>query len=172
VHNRHNLAAALTMARVCGVSWEQCLEGLPLLTLPERRLQKIEKMGVIVINDSYNACEVSIKAALESLPILCPQSRRKIAVLGPVPDLGSFSQACHEAIGRHSLDHADLMFCLGEDCLPIVHIWREKGREARYFTDKSALTTAVRMELREGDAVLLKGRNSLHLWTLAEELFQ
>ncbi len=170
-HNRHNLLAALVVARACGLSWSELAASIPLLALPDRRLQRIEKGGVTLINDSYNACEASVKGALESLASMCPGATRHIAVLGPVPELGRFCEACHEAIGRYALDYLDLLFCLGKECLPMVQEWRAKGREVYYFEDKAALTAVVRELLRPGDLVLLKGKNPTQLWTLVEELF-
>ena len=169
-HNRHNLLAALAAARLGGLAWEDLVTEIPHLELPERRLQCIERNGVTLVNDSYNACEASVKAALASLAIICPKATRRIAVLGPVPNMGGFSETCHEAIGAYSLDHVDLMFCLGKDCVPIVQKWQDKGRSAEYFEDKKALGVALRDLLIPGDVVLIKGANYTQLWTLVEEL--
>ncbi len=171
-HNKHNLLAALVVARACGLSWPELIDGLPLLELPERRLQRLERNGVTLINDSYNACEASVKSALESLAVLCPGAKRRIAVLGPVPELGKFSEACHKAIGHHALDHLDLLFCLGDACLPIVQEWRSRGRQVEYFEEKKDLSAAVCAVLQPGDVVLLKGANYVQLWTLVEDLLR
>ncbi len=169
-HNKHNLLAAMAVARLSGVSWESLIARLPMLELPEKRLQRFEKNGVTVISDCYNACEVSIKSVMASLPVLCPNASRRVAVLGPVPDMGRFSESCHEAIGRFSLDHVDLLFCLGADCLPIVREWEVRKRSVHYFEDKQALFSALRDEVRSGDVVLIKGANYTQLWTLVEGL--
>src|SRR5207244_2429762 len=79
-HNQHNLLAAIAVARYFNISWEEIKQAIPSLVLPDRRLQFIRQRDVLFLNDSYNAAELSVKAALESLPQ--PEGKgRKIAVL-------------------------------------------------------------------------------------------
>ena len=70
-HNLHNLLAACVVARQLGMEWEEIGSRFSALALPEKRLQIVEKKGVTFINDSYNAAEASMKAALELRPISC-----------------------------------------------------------------------------------------------------
>lgn len=166
-HNRHNLLAAVALARELKVSWEAIRATVPTLSLPERRLQMIKKSGITFINDSYNAPPVGVQAALASLPQPCAGGRR-IAVLGPMPDLGQFSAACHQQVAEYALGTVDQMFCLGAECQPIYETWASVGRPVDWFLEPARLAEALRQTLREGDVVLIKGENVRQMWRLLE----
>lgn len=169
-HHRHNLVTAVATARALGVDWTQIAQAVPLLTLPERRMQVVEKGGVVFVNDSYNACEVSVKAALDALPTPTSGGRR-VAVLGTMPELGKFSAACHRAVGDYALDKVDAMFCLGEECQPIMECWHQQGRkEAQLFNDRATLTRSLEQYLQPGDVALLKGANAKKMWEILDEI--
>jgi UDP-N-acetylmuramoyl-tripeptide--D-alanyl-D-alanine ligase len=168
-HNLHNFLAAATVARYFDVSWEQIRKAVNKLSLPEKRLQLVSKNGILFLNDSYNASELSVKAALETLPNPIEQGR-KIAVLGSMMELGGFSDDCHRSVGEHALHFVDLMFCLGNECRPIVDVWNEAKRDVDLFEDRNELVKALRATLREGDTVLLKGSSSKGLWKVLDEV--
>ncbi len=167
-HNRHNLLAAVSAARKLGISWESLRGAIAQLSLPERRLQCTQKKGVTFFNDSYNACEVSVKAALDVVKE-SHGPQRKVAVLGPMPELGGFSDACHTRVGEHALEKVDHLFCLGLETLPMVEVWRAAGRPVEYFIDRDALVAALREFLSDGDVALVKGANTKRLWEIVEE---
>lgn len=164
----HNLLAALAAVRSFGVSLEDVESKIPLLQTPEKRFQRIQKKGVILINDAYNACPLSMKAALKAIPAT-KQGGRRFAVLGSMAELGRFSEGCHREVGSYALPFADALYCLGPDCAPMVEEWKKAGREPSFFTEYEALLNALKKEVREGDVVLVKGSNSHQLWKLVDE---
>jgi len=168
-HNIHNLMAAIGIARYFGVCWEEIQRMIPALVMPEKRLQFVRKEGILFLNDSYNASEVSVKAALETLAQV-EGVDRKIAVLGSMMELGKFSEECHRNVAEHSLKYVESMFCLGEECKPIFETWRRANRPVRIFTTREDLVSCLKNELKPGDAVLLKGSRSKQLWKVLEEL--
>jgi UDP-N-acetylmuramoyl-tripeptide--D-alanyl-D-alanine ligase len=168
-HNVHNFLAAVAVARYFAIDWDRIREGAAKLSLPEKRLQFVPKKGMLFLNDSYNASELSVKAALETLP--APKgSGRKIAVLGSMMELGAFSDGCHRRVGEHALGYVDRMFCLGEECLPIQEVWKEAGRPVSLFHDRGDLAAVLKEALEEGDVVLLKGSRSKELWKILDEI--
>lgn len=168
-HHRHNLLAAITIARSLGLEWHRIAQAMSLLQLPERRMQRIEVGGVVFINDSYNACEPSVKAALASMPT--PRNNgRRIAILGSMPELGAFSDACHQQVGLFSLGKVDAMFCLGVECRPIFDLWNEKGLPIYLFTDRAELVNALRNFLKSDDVALVKGANTKKMWEILDEI--
>jgi UDP-N-acetylmuramoyl-tripeptide--D-alanyl-D-alanine ligase len=168
-HNLHNFLAAATIARCLELTWDEIRQEIPKLQLPERRLQILQLKGVTFVNDSYNACEVSMNAALENLP-LPNKGGKKIACLGEMGELGHFSEKCHQAVGKKALENVDIMLCLGEGCKPIVECWSEAGREVFHFNDRLKLVDKLRELVNEGDCVLLKGSRSKQMWKVIEEL--
>lgn len=168
-HNRHNFLAAALVAHHCGLSWDDIRATMSQLTLPERRLQIIEKFGAVFVNDSYNASEVSLKAALSSLPQ--PQHPgKKIAVIGEMLELGKFSRQCHREVGQFALTKVDSMLCLGEGCAPIYECWQDAGRPVFWSQDRGEVIEALRKQLAPNDVVLLKGSRAKGLWKVLEEL--
>src|SRR5208282_5766473 len=112
----------------------------------------------LVIDDSYNANPVSMKAALAVLgqaPI-GPQGRR-IAVLGDMLELGPKGRALHRGLVEAVLANAvDLVFCCG----PLMRaLWRAlpASRRGGYAEDSAALEAQVLSAIRAGDVVMVKG---------------
>lgn len=167
-HNYHNFLAAAAVARNLGLSWSEVHKRAGELKLPNLRMQSIEKKGIHFVNDSYNACAVSVKAALKSLP--APQrGGRKIAVIGQMLELGAFSAQCHQEVGKCALDHVEEMFCLGAECRYIVEEWQAAGRPVSFYADRNALLEELKKALKPGDVVLVKGSRSNELWNIIEE---
>lgn len=168
-HNAHNLLAAIAVARYFNIEWEKIKEAMSELVLLDRRLQFVRHKEILFLNDSYNASELSIKSALETLPQ--PENKgRKIAVLGSILELGKFSQECHERVGAYALKHVEQLYCLGEECLPIYDIWKKAGRPVHFFKNRAELVACLRRDLKPSDVVLLKGSRSKELWKVLEEL--
>ncbi|MEI8365969.1 MAG: UDP-N-acetylmuramoyl-tripeptide--D-alanyl-D-alanine ligase [Parachlamydiaceae bacterium] len=168
-HNHHNFLSAVAVAKSLGMSHEEIAFAQKTLELPERRLQFIEKSGVLFINDAYNASALSIEAALNALPEP-PIGGRKIAVLGGIVELGKFSEEIHRAVGEYALNHVDCMFCFGEDCLPIFDCWQSLKRPVVWAVDRQALLAALRKQLLPGDVVLLKGSHVKEVYKILDEL--
>jgi UDP-N-acetylmuramoyl-tripeptide--D-alanyl-D-alanine ligase len=168
-HNLHNFLAAVSIARTLGLSWDEIRCGAAKLHLPDKRFQILSLRGATFVNDAYNACEVSMKAALDSLP--APKTGgKRIACLGEMGELGSFSEQCHREVAKKSLENIDVMLCLGEGCIPIVKCWEEAKRPVFFFQDRTKLVEKLRELLNEGDTVLVKGSNFKQMWKVIEEL--
>jgi len=168
-HNLDNFLAAALVAKRLGMEWSEISERAKTLFLPPNRLQTIEKNGVLYINDSYNAAPVSVKAAIDSMPL--PSSgKRRIAVLGSMLELGKFSDDCHYEIGQYALDKIDRLFCLGVECTPMQNCWNAAGRQVKLFLDRSELVEELKKTVMSGDVVLLKGSRPWNLWKIIEEL--
>jgi len=165
----HNFLAAAVVAAHLGMSWDEILDCIPSLALPERRLETIEKYGATFINDAYNAAELSMKAALKSLPT--PKANcKRIAVFGGIVELGKYSKACHRSVGEHALKCVDLMLCFGEECKEIRDCWEEAGRQVVWAPERSEIVKALKDNLQPGDVVLLKGSRSKNVCKVLEEL--
>lgn len=168
-HNRHNLLAAIAVARYFGVDWNAIRDTIPELQLPERRLQRVLHKGITFINDAYNAAELSVKSALESLPEP-GEGGTKIAVLASMMELGKFSEDCHYRVAEHALNYVEKIYCMGLECRPIYDLWTQHGRPVELFMDRNSLVDKLRIDLKPKDVVLLKGARSKELWKVIEEL--
>lgn len=170
-HILNNLWGTIKIALYLGHSIEDIESSMPHLKLPEKRFNKIEKNGILFINDSYNACPISVIAGLNSLP-KPKENRKNIAIIGEMLELGRFSKSSHEEIGQHALDKVDAMFCLGPHTLPIVDIWKNNNREVYYYEKLSDLLKVIKLTLKGGDVVFVKGSNAKEMWKIVEDFDQ
>lgn len=162
-----NLLAACSMASCCKMSNSEIGDALSSIVMPEKRLEIVSKGDICFINDSYNAAEQSMRAALTYMKQQ-PNFKRKIAVIGQMRELGRFSEQCHKAVGLHALDCVDKIYCLGHECAPIVEVCKQSSMPFEWFTDFTELVTALKNELQKNDLVLLKGSKSNGLWRVLD----
>jgi UDP-N-acetylmuramoyl-tripeptide--D-alanyl-D-alanine ligase len=121
------------------------------------RLIKGEKESWI-IDDTYNAAPTSTEEALEALQSL--PAKRKIAILGDMAQLGEYSVASHEAIGKKAASVADIIVTVGAKARFIAESGRKKGfiKDNIYSFDNSDDAKAiVEKIIEEGDLILIKG---------------
>lgn len=169
MHNLHNFLAAIALARSLSLEWEAIIDAIPKLVLPERRLQHIERNGVLFINDSYNAIPVAVKAALKSLPIPKPGGKT-LFIFGEMLELGKLSDSMHRDVGELALEYVDQMLCFGDACRPAVECWTQAKRPAELFTGFDELLREFKRRIAPGDIVLLKGARKTGLWRILESL--
>jgi UDP-N-acetylmuramoyl-tripeptide--D-alanyl-D-alanine ligase len=166
-HLYGNCLAACIAAKNCGMTWEEIGNSFATLKQSSLRMQLEERNGIRFVNDSYNASEASMKEALNYMKRRHVVGK-KIAVIGQIRELGKFSNPCHVRIGEHALSCVDKVYCLGEECAPIVSMWKDKERPVEWFTSFEELVLKLKDELHPGDLVLLKGSNSNGLWRVLE----
>lgn len=166
-HMASNALAALAVAGEYGIPLEKAARGLEEFEGYRGRQQVFEWEGVTVIDDSYNASPVSMKAGLEVLCSMTGKDRR-IAVLADMKELGPEAPAFHREIGACLREHpVDALVVLGD-------LAAEIGREAKlgepefsgsvtYCESLEQVETWLDHNLRAGDCVLLKGSNSMGL---------
>lgn len=155
-----NFLAASIAARFAGISWEEIREIAPTLTLPPMRFERVEKRGIVFINDAYNANPDAMCAALAHLP---PTAGKTIAVLSEMDALGEGSEGKHAQVGHVALAHVDHLLCLGERCSEMQRVWQEAKRDVQLFHSKKELAAALFALVKQGDVVLLKGARSYAL---------
>lgn len=149
-HRGHfqNLLAAILLARTLELSWEEIHERVPLLKLPPMRFERVEKRGVVFVNDAYNANPDAMELALENLPR--PEGSGKTwAVLGDMDALGSYSEGAHAQIASLAEKKVDRVLYIGS---------RWERRES--CATKEEVIKVLQDSLSSGDVVLLKGARS------------
>ena len=135
----------------------------------------------LLIDESYNANPASMRSALAVLA--ATPARRRIAVLGAMKELGDFAPGLHaalaEPIAAAAVDHAVLvgpeMAALAE---ALAHASGKAGVDPvgkppafAHVADAGAAQAALAaLVLADGDAVLVKGSNSVGLGALVASL--
>jgi UDP-N-acetylmuramoyl-tripeptide--D-alanyl-D-alanine ligase len=124
---------------------------------------------VLLIDESYNANPASMAATLKSLGAEKDVSRR-IAVLGPMRELGEHSDALHAGLaGSVREAHVDRLILLGAEMRPLAAAL--DGEVAiDQVADVDAAADALLRALRPGDAVLVKASNSVGLSRLVDRV--
>ncbi|WP_166042411.1 UDP-N-acetylmuramoyl-tripeptide--D-alanyl-D-alanine ligase [Sphingosinicella sp. YJ22] len=123
----------------------------------------------LLIDESYNANPASMAATLAVLGAEKVQGRR-IAVLGSMKELGVESDAFHAALAEPVRSAGvERVILVGEEMAALA---KALGGDAEltHVADASAATEIVRQAIRPGDAILVKGSNSLGLARLVEAL--
>lgn len=168
-HNIQNAMVALAVASQLKIPMEAAAVTLGEFTGFDNRQQVYRSNGITVIDDTYNASPASMKAAIEVLRAL-GSSKRKLAVLADMKELGPDSPAYHYEIGMYLAEHpVDMVLVLGDMAAEIARGVSENNKEIRTecFAASDSLQKRLQVLLREGDAVLFKGSNSMKLWAVA-----
>ncbi len=99
-HQIVNALEALAMAREFGVGWAAITERLGTVPRMPMRWERIERDGVVWINDAYNANPLSMVKSVETFAALNSNGGAKIAILGDMFELGDYEEAMHREVGR------------------------------------------------------------------------
>lgn len=172
-HQAVNAALAIAVAAELGLSREEIQRGLAAGAPAKMRLQLSECRGVGILDDTYNANADSARAALETLKEL-PCRGRRFAVLGEMSELGRFSEAAHEEVGRCAAEmEVDGLFAVGRMAGVLGRAARAGGlRVVSEFEDIESAAVALRETARPGDLVLFKASRAARLERMIERLRQ
>lgn len=166
-HFCEDFIAAAAVAREMGLEWKEIFEQVKKLKGATLRFEKIERNGVVFVNDCYNANPESMKAALDNLPK--PRMGGKtMAIFGEMTELGKHGKKKHQELAEHALKKIDHMLCYGKGCLPMLDVFAGEKRPAEFFVDLGKLKKALFEIAKPGDVVLIKGSNANKLWQLLE----
>ncbi len=175
-HQVMNALATIAVTDSLGLDRARVIAALEAMPLAERwRMQHAEVGGVSIINDAYNASPESMKAALQTLAVLGRDtSRRTIAVLGEMAELGEFSADSHDSIGRLIVRlNIDQLIVVGAGA-KLIHMGAaQEGSwdgESKFFDTIDEALPHVRGMLRSNDIVLVKSSKSANLRHLGDAL--
>ena len=156
-HQAANAAAAGAAALAIGVPFDRVVAGLESAPLSPWRMEVIRlPSGALLINDAYNANPASMIAALEALR--AAPAKRKIAVVGPMLELGAISEEAHREVSLL----ADRMRIR----LIAVDAPSYGAEDVESIDDALALLVGI----GEDDAVLIKASRAAGLERLAARL--
>jgi UDP-N-acetylmuramoyl-tripeptide--D-alanyl-D-alanine ligase len=166
-HLRENLLAAVAAASAVGVLPSGRLE----LALSAGRGQRIAVGSqVIMIDDCYNANPMSMSAALRDLSAVAERqgSRRRVAVLGDMLELGPREREFHAALGEQA-DAAgvDILITVGPLAAAIAERFPGQSHSVEDAEEAAGLVAAL---LCPGDVVLVKGSRGVGLERVCQAL--
>jgi len=165
-----DLADLTASSRIIGdffhLSGQEIEKGLKNTKKAPNRMAVLENGGMTIINDTYNANPVSIKASLEFLDAVVKEkkSKRKIVVLADMLELGKNSVSLHKKMGSVVRKKADLFFTLGD--------YATYYNAKQHFHSKEKLLEALLWEIREGDIILVKGSRGMKMEEVVEGIIK
>ncbi|MEI6645933.1 MAG: UDP-N-acetylmuramoyl-tripeptide--D-alanyl-D-alanine ligase [bacterium] len=166
-HNASNALLAFAAARCAGVTAQQAVDGLKKVVMPGKRWEVMERQGVTIVNDAYNANPDSMIAVMKTFMVM-PCKGRRILVLGDMRELGVHSESLHRQVGKEiSRCAPDALFAVGE--LATTFMADETiacGFPAtRVHLAKTTQVAAQHLSeyVREGDSVLLKASRGMEM---------
>jgi UDP-N-acetylmuramoyl-tripeptide--D-alanyl-D-alanine ligase len=135
----------------------------------ERHRIEIDGGELLLIDESYNANPASMAATLKSLGVERDVERR-IAVLGPMRELGEHSAALHAGLAPAVRDaNVDRLILIGDEMRPLAE--KVVGRVSLDLVlSVDEATDELTRIVRPGDAVLVKASNSVGLAKLVERM--
>jgi len=176
IHWGLNSLCALLMLRALDVELDTAFEALAHFgPLQGRGLEREVALpgggGFTLIDESYNANPMSMRAAFSTLKAHEAKGRR-IAVLTDMLELGADAARRHADLAPSLIDAgADLAFCAG----PLMRaLWDElpAGMKGGWAASAAELAPKVQDAIRAGDVVMVKGSNGSRAGLIAQALAQ
>src|SRR5690349_23186550 len=135
----------------------------------ERHTLEMDGGEVLLIDESYNANPASMAATLKSLGAERDVTRR-VAVLGPMRELGEHGAALHAGLAPAVREaHVDRLVLIGEEMRPLAEqVVGSIAFDLVANVDEAA--DSLMQIVRPGDAVLVKASNSVGLAKLVERM--
>ena len=165
-HQTANAAAALAALDALGLPRPQRAE----VDFSRWRDEELPLAGGgLLINDTYNANPISMRAALAHLAATAGD-RRRVAVLGDMAELGPSAPAFHEEIGAEAeRQGVTALVAVGE--LARGYLMGGSGIPiTSWAPDAQSAVSAVEETIRPGDCVLVKASRAVGLERVADAL--
>jgi UDP-N-acetylmuramoyl-tripeptide--D-alanyl-D-alanine ligase len=177
--NQHfalNTCGVIAAIQALGVSWQDSIASLRKWhPLPGRgtvfALSHNIYSNIQVIDESFNAAPIAMKAALKALSDRGALGRR-IAVLGEMRELGESALDIHNSLSSFVKSHAksiDQFFVIGEMYREFYNSLEEEARGG-FFVNWESAFDALKSSLLDNDTILVKGAHGSKVYRIVEQL--
>lgn len=150
--------AAAAVADLLGIKKAAIAKGLPKLLPFAGRMRVLPGIkGSTLIDDTYNASPLAVKAALDVLyEAKAPQ---RIAILGSMNELGGYAREAHDEVGSYcDPKKLDVVVTIGHDAKKwLAPAAREQGCTVHAFLNPYEAGDYVSGKVQKGAVVLAKG---------------
>lgn len=166
----YTILRAAGTALVEGLSWQDIQAGLEVSKVNIRMRHFNLPDGLTVLDDTYNASPASTLAALKVLGGL---EGHRVAILGDMLELGTYEQEGHQTVGKFAVKTSDVLILVGERSKTIAEAAIENGfpqKHVHWYPDSNLAAKEIGWLLHEGDTVLVKGSNSMHMDRILDAL--
>ncbi|HSH54253.1 MAG TPA: UDP-N-acetylmuramoyl-tripeptide--D-alanyl-D-alanine ligase [Methylotenera sp.] len=166
LHNVMNALAATSAALAMGIALPVIAEGLQNYVGAKGRLQHLKGVnGALVIDDTYNANPLSMKAAID---VLMAKPGEKLLVLGDMGELGDDAAALHAEIGSYAkAAGVNALLTLGTLSQEMTTAF---GAGAKHYASAEALASELAARLKPTSVVLVKGSRFMAMERIVKEI--
>ena len=172
-HMINDALAAVSVARILEVSPEQVSFGISCMKAVKGRNNLIQKNGITIIDDCYNASPESMKSALD---LLTEAITPTVAILGDMYEQGENEEKSHEEIGEYAVSKGiNTIVCVGEISKKMyekamVAAGVKEDTEVIYYQSVDETIDNLSSFIKKDDTVLLKASNGMKFDRILEAL--
>ncbi|MBA3733209.1 UDP-N-acetylmuramoyl-tripeptide--D-alanyl-D-alanine ligase [Patescibacteria group bacterium] len=174
VNNEYAFLLAFATGIHFGITEKEILSSLSKFKPIAGRMRLINgNKDTIVVDDSYNSSPIAMNQALSAFKQL-KTSGKKIIVVGDMLELGKYSAEEHKKIAEQ-IKGVSFVICVGIRARKIVQELLKNGfNEASIISVDNSEEASIEIEkiLEKGDAVLIKGSQSIRLEKVVEEIMR
>jgi murE/murF fusion protein len=168
-----NALAAAGVGNRLGLSGEQIKAGLESFSPMDGRMNVIRtKMGLNIIDDTYNANPGSMTVAIEAL-VQRAGKQKRFLVLGNMAELGTHAPQLHYELGQKAAAAAVAgLYIAGKNAGSVAAGAGEGGVQAPdiFVGSHPEIIADLKQNLQSGNWVLIKGSRAMQMETITEGL--
>lgn len=166
-HVLYPVMAAIGVGREMGLSREEILEGIRAADTIGGRVNLIQRDGLCIIDDCYNAAPASMEAGLD---LLSKAEGETLAILGDMGELGEGAAELHARVGAYAAKkNIGLLAAVGELSENMYRACKDSGGRTMYFKDKAELIRHLPDILPENGTVLVKASHFMNFAEIVVE---
>ena len=174
-HLINNSLAVLAVVEVLKANLAKALLAFSELKIPKGRGDRwklnLPNGQALLIDESYNASPLSMKAAIKSLgEVPIKRKGRHLAVLGDMLELGKTSSKFHASL-LEPLNEAnvDKVYCVGQQ---MQNLWSKLpfNKRGALAENSKKLEPILANQIQPGDIIMVKGSLGIQMGTLVEFL--
>ena len=170
LHTVYDALSAYAAATRLGLDPAACAAALANYQTTGMRQHIVEKGGVTVIEDCYNASPDSMKAALSVLKAL--PNPRKIALLGDMLELGDASEDGHRQTGVWAAEAGvAVLIAYGPHSAATAQAAKAQGVTTVHCQKPEEVLQCLRQFVQPGDALLAKASHAMKLEELLQDYY-
>jgi len=170
-HQVYSVLAGVAVGLIFKMNLIEITEALKNYEPPAGRLRLIRGIkNSWIVDDTYNSSPSSTLGALELLALM---PGRKIAVIGDMLELGSFTEEAHRRVGAKAAQVAEFVFAVGERAIFLADEAKKQGiSKEKVFHFASAEEAGYLLQdlMAEGDIILVKGSQGIRMEKVVKEI--
>jgi len=170
-HQIYSVLAGIAVGLIFKMNLIEITEALKNYEPPVGRLRFIPGIkNSWIIDDTYNSSPSSVSGALDLLELM---PGRKIAVIGDMLELGSFTEEAHRKAGARAAQVAAIILAVGERAIFLADEARKQGlpkEKIAHFASAEEAGHQLQDLIVEGDIILVKGSQGIRMEKVVKEI--